>query len=213
MPALSIGECIRFGWETFTKRPGILIGASVLTMLLPSIPGILFPSPEVVAGVPPPPTTTAEVVAALISVVIGIFATMGMTTFALRAHDDIASVKIGDLWNPQPFWRFLGAYILVMIIIFFGLLLLVVPGVIAALGLCFVLYLVIDRGAGPINALQESWRITKGSKWQLFLLFLVFFGLNLLGLLLLVVGILVTFPVTLLALTHAYRILSSQAGT
>jgi len=213
MPALSIGECIRFGWETFKKRPGILIGAVVLTTLLPSIPGILVPSPEVVPGGPPPPPTTAEVVAVLISMVIGIFATLGMITFALRAHDDIASVKIGDLWNPQPFWRFLGAYILLMIIIFVGFLLLVVPGVIASLGLCFVLYLVIDRGAGPINALQESWRITKGSKWQLFLLFLVFFGLNLLGLLLLVVGILVTFPVTLLALTHAYRILSSQAGT
>ena len=213
MPALSIGECIRFGWETFTKRPGILIGASLLTMLLPSIPEILAPSPEVIPGAPLPPPTAAEVVAVLIGMLIGIFVTLGMTTFALRAHDDIASVKIGDLWNPQPFWRFLGAYILVMIIIFVGLLLLVVPGVIAALGLCFVLYLVIDRGAGPINALQESWRITKGSKWQLFLLFLVFFGLNLLGLLLLVVGILVTFPVTLLALTHAYRILSCQAGT
>jgi len=213
MPALSIGECIRFGWETFTKRPGILIGASVLTMLLPSIPGILFPAPEVVAGVPPPPTTTAEVVAALITVVIGIFATMGMTTFALRAHDDIASVKIGDLWNPQPFWRFLGAEILAVIIIFVGFLLLVVPGIIASLGLFFVLFVVIDRGAGPINALKESWRITKGNKWRLFLFALALIGLNLLGLLLLLVGILFTVPVTWLAVTHAYRTLASQAGT
>ena len=55
MPTLSIGECIRFGWETFKKRPGILIGAFVLTMLIPSIPGILVPSPEVAPGVPPPP--------------------------------------------------------------------------------------------------------------------------------------------------------------
>jgi len=213
MPALSIGECIRFGWETFKKRPGILIGAFVLTMLLPSIPGILFPSPEVAPGVPPPPPTTAEMIAALISVVIGIFVTIGMTTFALRAHDDIASVKIGDLWNPQPFWRFLGAEILAGIIIFVGFLLLVVPGVIASLGLCFVLYIVIDRGAGPINALKESWRITKGNKWQLFLFVLALIGLNLLGLLLLIVGVLVTVPVTWLALTHAYRTLSSQAGT
>jgi len=213
MPALSIGECIRFGWETFKKRPGILIGAFVLTMLLPSIPGILFPSPEVAPGVPPPPPTTAEMIAALISVVIGIFVTIGMTTFALRAHDDIASVKIGDLWNPQPFWRFLGAEILAGIIIFVGFLLLVVPGVIASLGLCFVLYIVIDRGAGPINALKESWRITKGNKWQLFLFVLALIGLNLLGLLLLIVGVLITVPVTWLALTHAYRTLSSQAGT
>jgi len=211
MPTLSIGECIRFGWETFKKRPGILIGAFVLTMLIPSIPGILVPSPEVAPGVPPPPPTTAELVATLTSLVLGIFAAIGMTTLALRAHDDIATVKIGDLWNPQPFWRYLGAQFLVAIIIFVGLLLLIVPGIIAALGLLFALYVVIDRGAGPINALKESWRITNGNKWQLFLFGLVLSGLNLVGFLLLVVGLLVTVPVTWIAVTHAYRTLASQA--
>lgn len=211
MPALSIGECIRFGWETFKKRPGILIGALVLATLIPSIPGILFPSPEVTPGVPPPPPTTTELIAALASLVLGIFAALGMTTFALRAHDDIASVTIGDLWNPQPFWRYLGAQFLAAIIIFVGLLLLVVPGVIAALGLLFVPYAVIDRGAGPISALKESWRITNGNKWQLFLFGLALIGLNLLGLLALVIGLLVTVPITWLAVTHAYRTLASQA--
>ena len=212
MPTFSIGDCIRFGWETFKKRPGILIGAFVLTMLIPSIPGILFPSPEVMPGVPPPPPTNAALIAALASLVLGIFTAMGMTTLALRAHDDIANVTIGDLWNPQPFWRFLGAQFLVAIIIFVGLLLLIVPGIIAALGLLFVLYVVIDRGAGPINALKESWRITNGNKWQLFLFGLALMGLNLLGLLALVIGVLVTAPITWLAVTHAYRTLASQAG-
>ncbi len=211
MPTFSIGDCIRFGWETFKKRPGILIGAIVLTTLIPSIPGILVPSPEVMPGVPPPPPTSAELIAVLASLVLGIFTAMGMTTLALRAHDDIASVKIGDLWNPQPFWRFLGAQFLVAIIIFVGLLLLIVPGIIAALGLLFVTFVVIDRGAGPINALKESWRITNGNKWQLFLFGLVLIGLNLLGLLALVIGILVTAPITWLAATHAYRTLASQA--
>jgi uncharacterized membrane protein len=212
MPPFSIGDCIRFGWETFKKRPGILIGAFVLTMLIPSIPGILFPSPEVMPGAPPPPPTSAELIAALASLVLGIFTAMGMTTLALRAHDDIANVTIGDLWNPQPFWRYLGAQFLAAIIIFVGLLLLIVPGFIAALGLLFVPYAVIDRGAGPINALKESWRITNGNKWQLFLFGLVLIGLNLLGLLALVIGVLVTAPITWLAVTHAYRILASQAG-
>ncbi|MES0403793.1 MAG: DUF975 family protein [Hyphomicrobium sp.] len=211
MPPFSIGDCIRFGWETFKKRPGILIGAFVLTMLIPSIPGILFPSPEVMPGAPPPPPTSAELIAALASLVLGIFTAMGMTTLALRAHDDIANVTIGDLWNPQPFWRYLGAQFLAAIIIFVGLLLLIVPGFIAALGLLFVPYVVIDRGAGPINALKESWRITNGNKWQLFLFGLVLSGLNLVGVLLLVVGLLVTVPVTWIAVTHAYRTLASQA--
>jgi uncharacterized membrane protein len=60
--------------------------------------------------------------------------------------------------------------------------------------------------------LKESWRITNGNKWQLFLFGLVLIGLNLVGLLALVVGLLVTAPITWLAATHAYRTLASQAG-
>lgn len=207
MPVLSIGDCIRFGWETFKKRPGILIGAFLLVMLVPSVPGILVPGPELTPGAPPPPPTPAQLLASLASVVISLFATLGATTFALRAHDDIARVKIGDLWNPQPFWRFLGAELLAAIIVIVGLLLLIVPGIIAAIGLGFAPYLVIDRGKGPIEALKGSWHLTTGNKWQLFLFGLALLGLNLLGLLALVVGLLVTVPVTWLAVTHAYRTL------
>ena len=58
MPALPIGDCIKFGWETFKKRPWILIGALLLVGLVYAIPGILTPHPEVVEGQPPPPPTT-----------------------------------------------------------------------------------------------------------------------------------------------------------
>jgi len=212
MPAFSIGDCIQFGWETFKKRPWILIGAFLLTIIIPSIPGLFFPPPEVVQGAPPPPPTPAHALASLLSVVLSIFVTLGATTFALRAHDDIAGVKLADLWNPQPFWRFLGTELLAAIIIFIGFLLLVVPGIIAAIGLGFAPYFVIDRAKGPIEALKESWRITKGYKGQLFLFGLALIGINLLGVLALVVGILVSVPVTWLAVTHAYRTLQAHAG-
>jgi hypothetical protein len=212
MPALSIGDCIEFGWETFKKRPGILIGAFFLVMLVPSIPGILFPGPEITPGGPPPPPSAAAMLASLAGVVLGVFATLGGTTFALRAHDDVAGVQIGDLWNPQPFWRFLGTQLLVGLIILAGFLLFVVPGIIAAIGLGFAPYLVVDRGTGVIDALKQSWHITRGYKWRLLLFGLVLIGLNLLGLLALVVGLLVTVPITWLAVTHAYRMLAPQAG-
>lgn len=211
MRTISISDCIRFAWETFKQRPGILIGAFALVMLIPTIPHIVVPGPEVVPGQPLPPPTLAQMLASIISAVLGLFATIGATTFSLRAHDNIAGVEIGDLWNPKPFWRFLGAEILAAIVIFFGLLLLIVPGIIAALGFGMVPFTVVDRGAGPIDALKQSWRLTKGNKGQLALLGLALIGLNLLGVLALVVGLLVTVPVTWLTLTHVYRTLSAQA--
>jgi uncharacterized membrane protein len=77
------------------------------------------------------------------------------------------------------------------------------------MGLMFVPYIVIDRGLGPIEAMKESWRVTKGHKWQLFLLFLALIGLNILGAIALIVGLLVTIPITMLAAAHAYRTLTS----
>jgi hypothetical protein len=211
MPALSIGNCIRFGWETFKKRPGILIGAFLLVVLVPAIPSALFPGPHAVPNAPPPPPTAPELIASLASFVISIFASLGAITFSLRAHDDIAATTLADLWNPQAFWRFLGNWILFVLAVFVGLLLFIVPGVIAAIGLCFAPYLVVDRARGPVEALKESWDLTKGHKWQLFLLGLALVGLNLLGMLALVVGLLVSGPVSWLAMTHAYRTLQSRA--
>jgi hypothetical protein len=54
-------------------------------------------------------------------------------------------------------------------------------------------------------ARATNWRITKGHKVQLFLFGLALIGLNILGLLALVVGIVVSVPATWLAVTHAYR--------
>lgn len=113
MTALSIEDCLRFGWETFKKRPGILIGAIACVILIPLIANSLVnlllvsfvsmpgPALEGIPGGPPTPLTTAQVVAMsvgfVISMVIGLLVSIGIMTFFLRANDDIAGVKIGDL--------------------------------------------------------------------------------------------------------------------
>ncbi len=212
MPALPIGDCIKFGWETFKRRPWILIGAFALIVLISAIPGILTPHPEVVQGQPPPPPTPFAIVMGLVSVVVNLFVGLGLTNFALRAHDNIDGVTIGDLWNPAPFWRFLGAELLAALIIVAGFILLVIPGIIASLGLGFAPYIVIDRPLGPVESLKESWRITKGNKWRIFLFGLALLGVNILGLLAIGIGVLVSVPITLLAVVHAYRFLQTAAG-
>jgi uncharacterized membrane protein len=210
MHTLSIGDCVRFGWETFKQRPWILIGAFLLAMVIAALPGMFGPQPTVGPDgeIIPPPATTFGTIVALVSIVVSMFVGLGLTTFSLRAHDNIKGVQIADLWNPAPFWRFVGAHILTVIAIALGFVALIVPGFILSMGLAFVSYLVVDRGLGPIEAIKESWRITKGHKWQLFLLFLTLLGLNVLGALALIIGIFVTVPITMLAFAHAYRTLN-----
>lgn len=113
-----------------------------------------------------------------------------------------------------------------------AILLLVVFGVILVVMFIFAGFFVIDREVGPIEALKESNRIASGHRWSILglilllvlinslgtLAFFVGFLISLPGMLLIfvlivgIVALLVTVPVTLLAITHAYRVLSGSAG-
>jgi uncharacterized membrane protein len=76
----------------------------------------------------------------------------------------------------------------------------------------FVPYLIVDKKMSVGDALRESSRMTLGRKWQL----LGFLGLvvliNILGAILLLVGLLVSIPVTMLAFAHAYRTLEHSVN-
>lgn len=75
----------------------------------------------------------------------------------------------------------------------------------------FYSYFIVDKNAGPIEALKKSWAITRGVKWDLFLFGLLLGLITLAGLLALVVGLFVAIPVGLLANTYVYRKLLARA--
>lgn len=110
--------------------------------------------------------------------------------------------------NRTYFWRYVGTTILFGLRVFLGFILLVVPGIIWAIKFQFMPVLTVDRGLRPVEAMRESARMTEGHKWHLFKFGLAALGVNLLGLLCLGVGLLVTVPLTTLAYLHVYRSLS-----
>src|SRR3989344_1376667 len=204
MNTFSATECITFGWETFKKRPWFLIGTILLYVVVVWV--ISFALGELTRVGP-----VGAIIATVANWTIGILAGMGLLSFMLKAHDNVAQAALADFWNPHMFWQYLAASILMGLAIVAGLILLIVPGVIIALMFSLAPYLVIEHKMGPIVALKESARMTKGYKWQLFLLALLTILISILGLLALIVGLLVASPVIALAQVHAYRLLSAKA--
>lgn len=198
----SIKEAFYFGWNTFRARPWFLMGITAAVVILSSLVSMMSQS------------SSADAQSAflfILTVVINVFIDMGLVAFALAAHENIQMVKIKNLWAPKMFWPFLGAAILVGIIVMIGTILLIIPGIIAALGLMFTKYLVIDRELGPIEAIRESWNITKGNRFRLLGLLVVVVVINIIGAAFFMVGLLVSIPVAMLMMVHVYRELEHGA--
>jgi uncharacterized membrane protein len=81
------------------------------------------------------------------------------------------------------------ANLLVTVIIVFGIVFLVIPGIIFACRLAFVPYLVMDKGYDPVKAVEECWQLTKGYGWTIFGLALMAIPILILGLICLIVGV------------------------
>jgi hypothetical protein len=74
-------------------------------------------------------------------------------------------------------------------------------------------YLVLEDRAGVFQSFGLAARITEGNKLQSFLLFLLMYGMWLLGCLALVVGLLFAIPLTQLMLAVAYLMMTGQLPT
>jgi hypothetical protein len=82
------------------------------------------------------------------------------------------------------------ANLLVTALVILGLFALIVPGIIIACRLAFVAYIVMDKKVDPIEAVEMSWRLTRGHGWTIFLMGFVSFFLIIFGLMMLLVGVL-----------------------
>ena len=196
--------CIAAGWRIFKERPWFFIGVILLVAIIGWAIG---------AGTGSFGTEgAAAILGALINFILNTLLGIGITAFMLKAHDSPREAGVSDLWHPRSFLPYLAATILNGLIVVIGLVLLIVPGIILALMLIFTPYIVVDRELGPIKALKESARMTKGHWWELFILLVLVLLLNIVGAVALLVGLLVTIPTTSLAIVHAYRTLSKNAA-
>jgi uncharacterized membrane protein len=88
----------------------------------------------------------------------------------------------------------------------------VVAGLAGYLALIFHLYpfVLLDRDYGVVRAFHVAWSLTEGAIFELVIFYAVVLALNLVGALLLGIGLLVTIPITILAQAHAYKQLTEN---
>jgi uncharacterized membrane protein len=200
----SKGEAIRFGWNAMKNNLGFFIGLLILAGSILIILSIL--QGLTVEGAP-----GFSFLLSIASVVVQLIIEIGLIKIALKFADN-TKAELGDLFSCYPlFFKYLGASILYGLIILGGIILLIIPAFIWGIKFQFFGYFIVDKGAGPIEALKRSSSITMGAKWDLFLFGLLILGINILGFLALVIGLFATIPTSMVAIAYVYRKLLAQA--
>ncbi len=129
--------------------------------------------------------------------------------FLKAARGDKLETK--DMFEAfKNYWNAVLASFLVFIIVIFGLVLLIVPGIFFACKLAFTPLLVVDRKMAAMEALEESWRMTGGHAWKVFLIGLLAIPICIAGLLCFIVGIIISIMWVSLAFASLYHAVSSS---
>ena len=105
----------------------------------------------------------------------------------------------------KNFGTALGAYVLSSLFIFLWTLLLIIPGIIAAISYSMTFYILADDNSiGAMDAMDKSKKMMDGYKWKSFCLGLRFFGWSLLCILTLGIGFLWLMPYAQVSMAKFY---------
>jgi uncharacterized membrane protein len=197
-------EAIKSGFEASKSQFKFFVPMLLVAALVNFIPSFL--NDNVFAG-------SNQIIRFIIGIagwVISMLVSIGMIKISLN-YLDKKPLELSDLFSQYPLLiNYWAGSILYGLIVFAGLLLLIIPGIIWMIKFEFYSYLIIDKGLGPVEALKKSWEITKGVKWELFLFGLLAGLINMVGALALLVGLFWALPTTMVATALIYRKLNQK---
>jgi uncharacterized membrane protein len=208
-----IGEVVKLAWDRIKANPVPLVGPYFIIgfflFALGEAPNILILSHVVEQG--SQEATIVTIVGFIVGQIIGAYFQVGLT----RAW--ILAARGGTPTFGMPFIGFdrflpvVASTFLLLLAVAVGMVLLIVPGIVLALGLQFASYYIVDANMGPIDALSASWRATRGQKGMLFAFGLVGGALAAAGLIACCVGAAVTVPLFYVAHAIIFTRISGRA--
>ena len=206
--APGVGSSYKNGWRQLWKYflELFLIGLIAFLIGLPSVMGGWF-GEVVVAG------AVFNFFGLVYSILINGPVQYGVAFAYLKAARG-DKLEIKDMFEAfKNYWNAVLASLLVFVIVIIGLILLIVPGIIFACKLAFAPYLVVDRKMEVMEAIRESWRMTGGHAWKVFLIGLLAVPIGIAGLICFGVGIIVAIMWITLAFASLYHAVSMSRQT
>ncbi|CAB4797336.1 unannotated protein [freshwater metagenome] len=194
------GAAISYAWNATMKNLGPLVLMTLVILVAQVVIQVGFSGGR-------------GVVALLLSIatsVVSLILAMGLIRAALRVTDG-GTPELSQLTETDQLGPYIVQAILVGIAIGIGLVLCIIPGLIAAVLFAFAGYAVIDtRDGDAVGAIKRSFEIVKGNFGAVLGLIVLLMLINIAGAMLCGIGLLFTYPMTSVAIAYAYRTLNGQ---
>ena len=206
MKTFSIKDAIKYGWDKTWENFLFILGVTALSLIVSVFVGQV----EELLGDGAP---LMGVVMFVVSFVISSIVTIGYYKIFLNLYDG-KHTDFKDLYKHYKlFWGYFITSVIYGIAVVIGLILLVIPGIYLMIKYMFSLIILIDEeNISPTEALSKSSDITLGVKWTLLGFILLLIVINLIGAMLLLVGLLVTMPLSTFATVYVYRRLAHETA-
>jgi hypothetical protein len=209
---LSVGAAFHYGWTRYKANPWTWIGFVIIAAIIQGVLNALFGNRSTfrVDTFAQSLWTINWIIGSIVTVVIGYLINAAFVRGALHEVD-------GQRPTFGSFFRFtnVGNVILASLIVgaltAIGLILFVIPGLIVAFLSWWTLQFVIDREESAMDGLRSSFRAISSQAGPIFLLALAIIGINILGAIPFGLGLLITIPLSTVASTYAYRVVTGQA--
>ena len=142
--------------------------------------------------------------------IIGVYISIGIINVYLRIYRG-ERIEVKNLFlSWDIFWKSIIGGILVSLTVLVGFILLIVPGLIWMFTYYFYSYIIIEKAVGPIEAMKTSRKITVGDRWHLVGFTIVVVLANIVGAMIVGIGLLVSIPLTSLATVWVYKKLQEK---
>lgn len=196
----STGEALSYGWKKLQENVGPLLTAALAILAVNVIFWLL--GSGFLGGL-----------FKLIGWFVSILISMGVIRIALKIVDG-KPVETADLFQraDQALPYFIAS-VIVGIMVGIGFIFLIIPGIYLAITFGFFGYNIVDKEHGIVESIEQSAAITNAQKGDLFVFGVALFLFNLAGAIALGIGLLITVPVSMLALAYVYRKLSGEPVT
>ena len=208
-----ISDVLAKGWEDFKKHAGFLVCTYVIVTVL----CFALLAPFIILEIQAIFEKAWErhlitlLVRILFEGIVGTWFALGIITVNLKIIRGETPSFLDLYTSAGKFFTAYLAWLFLILAVILGFLALIIPAYFIMLIVIFYMWFIVDRDMGVMDSIWASIDATRGSRWRLLLLLMLFWALSVLAAIPCGLGLFIVGPWSILSLTHVYETLASKA--